>query len=103
MIWRLWLLLWVAGAIAFGTALVTRRGVAPLSLVAMLFHATAALQARNLTILHRDGTSTAAGSEPVQWLTAVLALIETAALVSAVWWGSFPRGDEEIPEPQGVD
>jgi len=102
MIWRIWLLLWVTGAIALGTALVLRRGVVPLSLIALVTHAVTALQARNLTVLRQDGTTTAAGSEPLQFLTLLLVLVELAALVSAVWWGTFPSGDEGLSEPQEV-
>jgi len=100
MIWPLYQTLLVfAGACTFAV-FIKRESVVPLGFTGASIWSILALQARNITIYHQDGTSTVVGSEAWQFISLGLGLL-LLATVFLYWWGVFPpeaAGDQASVE-----
>lgn len=95
MFWKLYVALMVLAAGASASALVLKRAVEPTGFVSAALWALLALQARNITLYHQDGSSTAVGSEAWQYIALGLALLSLIAVVLS-YLGVYPP--EESPE-----
>jgi len=97
MYWELYqALLVLAGACTFAVFL-RRESVIPLGFTGASLWSILALQARNITIYHQDGTSTVVGSEPWQFVSLGLALL-LIGTVLLYWWGVFPPEDDSTDD-----
>lgn len=98
MFWELYQLLLVFAGACTLASLLYRRAVIPLGFTAGALWSILALQARNIEVIHQDGTSTIVGSEPWQFVALGLALLMVAT-TALYWWGVFPPEEEEMQEP----
>jgi hypothetical protein len=98
MYWELYQALFLlAGACTFAVFL-RRESVIPLGFSGAALWAILALQARNITIYHQDGTSTIVGSEAWQFVALGLSLL-LLGTVLLYWWGVFPPEDPAAEAP----